>query len=61
MLNETYTVLSTIDTATLLAELAYRTESPRKYDILEGKFSSFEDYNGDKWAVKLENRSLREV
>lgn len=48
--------LSKIDTETLLAELAYRTENFSKYKLLEGKFNSFKDYDGVDWAVKLENR-----
>lgn len=55
-MNHDYEILSKIDTETLLAELAFRTESFSKYNLLEGKFNSFKDYDGIDWAVKLERR-----
>ncbi len=58
VLNEFFTPeIRAIDTQTLLAELAYRTENFSKYKLLEGKFNSFKDYDGMEWAIKLENRS----
>lgn len=56
MINVEYEALSNIPTETLLAELAYRTENFSRYRLLEGKFCSFHDYDGNDWAVKLENR-----
>jgi hypothetical protein len=57
MVHITHSIISKIDTETLLAELAYRTENFSKYQLLEGKFNSFRDYDGQEWAVKLENRT----
>ncbi len=56
MVNTEYALLSTIDTETLLGELAYRTENFSKYKLLAGKFNSFKDYDGQEWSVKFENR-----
>lgn len=59
MVNVDYEALSNIPTETLLAELAYRTDNFSKYKLLEGKYNSFQDYDGNDWAVKLDNRGLR--
>lgn len=55
-MNPDYAILSKIDTETLLAELAYRTENFSKYKLLESKFNSFKDYDDIEWVVKLERR-----
>lgn len=56
MINLEYEALSKIDTETLLGELAYRIENFGKYKLLEGKYNSFNDYDGEPWAVKFERR-----
>lgn len=56
MVNVEYEALSQIDTKTLLAELAFRAENFSKYKILQGKFNSFQDYDGQDWIIKIEKR-----
>ena len=55
-MNAEYEALSQIDTKTLLAELAFRAENFGKYKILQGKFNSFQDYDGEDWIIKIEKR-----
>ncbi len=54
MINTDYEILSKIDTDTLLGELAFRCENFSKYNLLEGKYNSFKDYDGVEWVVKFE-------